>query len=446
MRFKQIICYILTIILLFSYIPEVTADEDVLLLGCDVSSYNGAANWTELKNMGVDFVILRCYDAKPDSRFNEYYEGARAAGLAVGAYVYMEKTTVSGAETEAKNVIEFLDGKELDFPLYLDVEEMAVLRQSKLNITNMICAELEIFTAAGYQAGLYISSANYTYCVNISRMEGYSIWLAKWVAGSDYNRKYFGDVYAYSSSKPEYADIWQWTANGNARYYTFTESYVTKNLDLNYCYVDYRKSKETEEERLEREENERLEAEKAEKEAQEKAEREAREAALEIGTELESLEPDDYPDVDCTLTLTAPYTKSLSVAKIQCILRKMNYSVLVNGIYTEDTYDAIVKFQVDNGLTADGEITPKIAALMERLMDYYLGYTSFSVVGDVDGDGLVKATDARILIRYNAGLELLMSQQIDFADANFDGIVTAADARAILRHAAEVEAIEMPVG
>ena len=56
--------------------------------------------------------------------------------------------------------------------------------------------------------------------------------------------------------------------------------------------------------------------------------------------------------------------------------------------------------------------------------------------GDVNQDGKVTASDARLALRYSAKLQTLTNAQIKAADANSDGKVTAADARILLRYAA----------
>ena len=52
---------------------------------------------------------------------------------------------------------------------------------------------------------------------------------------------------------------------------------------------------------------------------------------------------------------------------------------------------------------------------------------------DVDADGTVTATDARLALRASVGLETLTDEQKTLADADGNGSVEAADARAILR-------------
>ena len=61
--------------------------------------------------------------------------------------------------------------------------------------------------------------------------------------------------------------------------------------------------------------------------------------------------------------------------------------------------------------------------------------------GDVDNDGKITAVDARIVLRYSAGLDKMSEGQLVAADVNKDGKANAIDARKILRCAANLEKI-----
>ena len=61
-----------------------------LAKGIDVSKYQGAVNWSAVKNAGYSFAFIKAGSAK--SGLDPYYAvnmaGATAAGMKVGVYVY----------------------------------------------------------------------------------------------------------------------------------------------------------------------------------------------------------------------------------------------------------------------------------------------------------------------------------------------------------------------
>lgn len=63
-------------------------------------------------------------------------------------------------------------------------------------------------------------------------------------------------------------------------------------------------------------------------------------------------------------------------------------------------------------------------------------------LGDVDGDGRVTASDARLILRRAARLVTFTPEQDWLADVDGDGRVTAADARLVLRVAAKLDTFE----
>lgn len=72
-----------------------------------------------------------------------------------------------------------------------------------------------------------------------------------------------------------------------------------------------------------------------------------------------------------------------------------------------------------------------------------LSVSAFALsLGDVNGDGTVRAADARLALRYSAKLEELDEGQLKAADVDNSGKVTASDARKILRVAAALDKFE----
>ena len=58
---------------------------------------------------------------------------------------------------------------------------------------------------------------------------------------------------------------------------------------------------------------------------------------------------------------------------------------------------------------------------------------SAALLGDVDGNTLIEAADARTILRASVGLETLTEEQAKLADIDADGRLSAADARSALR-------------
>lgn len=84
-----------------------------------------------------------------------------------------------------------------------------------------------------------------------------------------------------------------------------------------------------------------------------------------------------------------------------------------------------------------------IVALVMVLVVVFMNVAfAANMLGDVNGDGQIRATDARMALRYSASLIELTPEQIKAADVNFDGKVAAVDARTILRVSASL--IDMP--
>lgn len=67
-----------------------------------------------------------------------------------------------------------------------------------------------------------------------------------------------------------------------------------------------------------------------------------------------------------------------------------------------------------------------------------------AVQGDADGSGTVDAADARLVLRYSVGLEILSGEASNCCDMNDDGEINVADARLILRLAVGLPIEEEP--
>ncbi|WP_433946220.1 glycoside hydrolase family 25 protein [Paenibacillus sp. SN-8-1] len=96
--------------------------------GIDVSHHNGKIDWLKVKADGRVFAFIKASQGKSfrDDQFVTNVRGARAAGLLVGAYHFLNATTLDDARAEASNfaaAIQVAGGADsFELPPVLDYE------------------------------------------------------------------------------------------------------------------------------------------------------------------------------------------------------------------------------------------------------------------------------------------------------------------------------------
>lgn len=125
--------------------------------GIDVSSWQGTIDWKTVADYGMGFAILRITekDNVIDSTFEANYKGCTANNIPVGVYKYSYAINVSEIKHEAKKVVEVLNGRKLDYPVFLDIEDECQENLPKSLMVQMIDAFRETIIKAGYQFGIY---------------------------------------------------------------------------------------------------------------------------------------------------------------------------------------------------------------------------------------------------------------------------------------------------
>ena len=186
------------------------------LAGIDVSTYQRTIDWKTVAK-SKKFAIIRAGYGKGtiDDYWEKNYKGAKAAGVKVGAYWYAYANSVDAAKQEAKGFLKALEGKQLEWPVYYDIEEQSIYTK---NIHNEIAkAFCDILQSHKYYCGIYSSSYPLTHNFNSDIKNKYTIWCAH-----------------YGVSKPSYTgpyDIWQ-TGVGNV-------NGVNGDCDLDIGYKDF---------------------------------------------------------------------------------------------------------------------------------------------------------------------------------------------------------------
>lgn len=172
------------------------------LKGIDVSGYQGKINFGKVKESGVDFVIVKAgYATSTVPTWELNFANAKNNGLKVGAYWYSYAATIDQGVEEAKAFIRAMEGKQLDFPVYLDLEERSQFDKGKEFCTKLVeafCGELE---KAGYYAGVYCSTYWYTNFVDEKVREKYPAWIADYRDKCYYTGTY--GIWQYGVGKVE---------------------------------------------------------------------------------------------------------------------------------------------------------------------------------------------------------------------------------------------------
>lgn len=197
----------------------------ILFEGVDLSYHNGTVDFEALRNAGITFVILRVGTSKtmPDPKFEEYYAAARAAGLSIGAYFYTYANTTAKAQEDAEKVLEYLEGKQFEYPIFFDIEDKSLTTLSPMLLTDITLTFCDAMVDAGYYPGVYTNKTWLATYLEVDRIRSvYDIWLASWIVTGE-NISDYSDDYA----------MWQYTATGKV-------SGVSTAVDRNRTYRDFK--------------------------------------------------------------------------------------------------------------------------------------------------------------------------------------------------------------
>ena len=190
---------------------------DSVIFGIDISDYQGDIDFNQVNASGkADFIIARAgygrNASQKDSKFEEYYAQAKRLKIPVGSYLYSYASDVEGAYAEAYNVLNWLNGKSFELPIFYDLEDKAQDGLDASTITQMAKAFGETLKSHGYRVGVYASKNWLKYRMNVDEIpEDYSIWVAAYGSATTGNNGFLPEeVYEYYGEH----DIWQYSSRG----------------------------------------------------------------------------------------------------------------------------------------------------------------------------------------------------------------------------------------
>lgn len=191
-------------------------------IGIDVSSHQGQIDWQQVKEAGVEFVFIRVGrrgttegQIYADELAHQNYEGAKEAGLKIGAYFFSQAVTIKEAEEEAWFVLKEIADWELDMPVVFDWEwggegsRTTNLSPSMLTQCNL--SFCQIIYNAGFEPMVYFNKHQGLEQMDLDTLKWYGFWLA---------------MYDSEMLFPYKVDCWQYTQTG-------TVPGIEGNVDLN---------------------------------------------------------------------------------------------------------------------------------------------------------------------------------------------------------------------
>lgn len=194
--------------------------------GIDVSSHQGDIDWNLVAQDGVEFAIIRLGyrgygkegNLMEDTKFDANIQGAKAAGIKVGVYIFSQAINDEEVLAEANLVLQKIAPYQLDCPVVYDVERTSadgrmnnISVEERTHLTQLFCQTIE---NAGYTPMIYHNTQMGALMIDIAALEAYDKWYAS------YSDQMF---YPY-----EYK-IWQYSDKGKVQG-------IGTNVDLNICF------------------------------------------------------------------------------------------------------------------------------------------------------------------------------------------------------------------
>ena len=200
--------------------------------GIDVSAWQGHINWDTVANYGMDFVILRITEAGNviDNCFEKNYSGCQKHNIPTGAYKYSYAITVAEIQSEARKVVKVLNGRKLQYPVWLDLEWNNQRSLGAEQIHKLAEAFEKIITAAGYKFGIY---CNVDWYLNVicSHLKKYDFWIACYPESDNGTLQ--------ERLRPDFGVGWQYSSKAKI-------PGISGTVDRNVFYKDYAESKKQE--------------------------------------------------------------------------------------------------------------------------------------------------------------------------------------------------------
>lgn len=206
-----------------------TGSDAASHIGVDVSAHQGEIDWEQVAASGVRYAMIRSgyrgYTAGSiyqDQYFEANIQGALDAGMRVGVYFFSQAVTPEEAQEEAQQVLEWIEGYDVTYPVVFDWEaithdEARTDNVDAETVTECVKAFCTVVEDAGYIPMVYFNQNQGYEVMDLEQLTDYGFWLAN-----------YADVPSF-----QYAfEMWQYSCTG-------TVPGIEAAVDLNIGLVDY---------------------------------------------------------------------------------------------------------------------------------------------------------------------------------------------------------------
>lgn len=201
-------------------LTRVVKPSNATAQGIDVSYHQGTIDWEKVKNSGqVDFAIIRCgigmdQTNQDDTQWENNTSECERLGIPYGTFLYSYADTVEKARSEAQHVVRLVQGKNLTYPIYYDMEDNSVMNKIDSKTAGEIAQTfLNTLEANGYKnVAVYSSKSLFETKLTADIFNRYPRWVA-----------HYNDTCGYQGSY----HMWQYTNKGQI-------DGITGNVDLDY--------------------------------------------------------------------------------------------------------------------------------------------------------------------------------------------------------------------
>ena len=154
-----------------------------------------------------------------DVKFEDNY---KICSIPKGAYIYNKVLTLADARKEAEFAVKCLQGKTLEYGVWLDMEDSSMRILSKKLLNDIITTEANILRNAGFNVGIYCNRDWYLNVLDSAYLSTiYPFWIARYPSIDN------GTAKANLSPKElKGCKMWQYSSKG-------TMPGILGNVDLN---------------------------------------------------------------------------------------------------------------------------------------------------------------------------------------------------------------------